>query len=98
MSMLVALAITLLPGIAGVWFAIKGRTAVRRTAGMLVEFIALWYLGALMDFFPFLGDDFGVRAAGFTGLLVCLNVALCAGWIMEELRRSGRAPEKEEEP
>ena len=36
--------------------------------------------------------------AGAESLLVCLNVALCAGWIMEELRRSGRAPEKEEEP
>lgn len=95
MSVFAATALGLLAGIAGVWCAVRGGTAVGRTAGMLAEFIGLWYLGAMWDFFPFLGDDFGVRAAGFTGLLVCLNLALCAGWIAEEIRRSGKEPGEE---
>ena len=76
-----------------VWLAVRGGSAVKRIAGMLAEFMILWYLGAMANFFPFMGDDFGVRAAGYTGLLICLNLGLCAGWIVEELRKTGRGKE-----
>lgn len=54
------------------------RSAVSIVAGFLV----FWYAGAMSDFFPFLADDYAVRAVGFTGLLLCVVMVVCTCWII----------------
>lgn len=63
------------------------KDTVRNTMCLAVGFIVLWYAGAMVDFFPFAGDDLAIRAAGFTGLLVVLAVAACACWVVAEIRK-----------
>lgn len=60
---------------------------LRKIAAIILGFIALWYAGAMFDFFPFAGDDLAIRAVGFTGLLLCAAIVLCACWIIEEIRK-----------
>ena len=47
-----------------VWLAVRGGSAVKRIAGMLAEFMILWYLGAMANFFPFMGDIWVSRTFG----------------------------------
>ncbi len=57
----------------------------RNILALIVGYTALWYAGAMLNFFPFSGDS-----AGYTGLLLCAALALCSGWIVDELRRTGK--------
>lgn len=60
---------------------------IRVAVPIIIGYIVLWYAGAMFNFFPFLGDDFAVRAVGFTGLLICIVVVLCTCWIISEIRK-----------
>lgn len=64
-----------------------GNKIIRVTVSIIIGYIVLWYAGAMFNFFPFLGDDFAVRAVGFTGLLICIVVVLCTCWIISEIRK-----------
>lgn len=64
-----------------------GNKIIRVTVSIIIGYIVLWYAGAMFNFFPFLGDDFAVRAVGFTGLLICIVVVLCTYWIISEIRK-----------
>ncbi len=62
----------------------------RKLAAVVVGFVILWYAGAMLDFFPFsIANDMSINAAAYTGLLVCVVMVLCAGWIVEEIHRVG---------
>lgn len=56
----------------------------RIVISIVIGYIVMWYAGAMLNFFPFLGDDFAVRAIGFTGLLICLVIVACTCWIIHE--------------
>lgn len=55
---------------------------VRNALGLIAGYIVLWYVGAMLNFFPF-------GAVGFTGLLLCIVFVICTGRIMDEIRKSG---------
>lgn len=58
----------------------------RNAICMIVMYIVLWYAGAMIDFFPFIGDD----AVGFTGLLIVIVIVMCTCWIIDTIRKQGR--------
>lgn len=59
----------------------------RMAVSVVIGYIVLWYAGAMCNFFPFWGDDFAVRAIGFTGLLICCVIVACACWIVHEHKK-----------
>lgn len=61
---------------------------VKNAVSILFGFILFWYAGAMLDFFPFIGDDFAVRAIGFTGLLLCAVVVVCTCWIINTIKKN----------
>lgn len=61
---------------------------VRNAVSIIVGFVVLWYAGAMFDFLPFLGDDFAVRAIGFTGLLICAVIVVCTCWIINIIKKN----------
>lgn len=65
------------------------RGNIKRAIGIVVGFIVLWYAGAMLNFFPFLGSDLVVGEIGYTGLLVCIVLVTCTCWIVDEMRRLG---------
>ena len=60
---------------------------LRMAAFMVVGYIALWYAGAMYNFFPFAGGDLTLCGVGFTGLLLCLVIVGCACWIIDEIQK-----------
>lgn len=46
--------------------------------------IALFYVGAMFNFFPFIGDDLIVREIGFCTLIICLTIAVCTCIILDK--------------
>ena len=64
-----------------------GKDILRLVIFVVIGYIALWYAGAMCNFFPFLGDDFAVRAIGFTGLLICIVIVACVCWIIHENKK-----------
>lgn len=60
---------------------------LRNSISIIIGFIVLWYCGAMIDFFPFIGDDFAVRAIGFTGLLICAVIVICTRWIISVIKK-----------
>ena len=63
------------------------RDLVRYALCMVLEFVVLWYMGAMLNFFPFLGDDLALRAVGYTGFLVTVFLAVSTCWIIWEIRK-----------
>lgn len=63
------------------------KDSIRNAIFIVVGFMILWYGGAMFNFFPFLGDDFAIRAIGFTGLLLCAVIVICACWIISEIKK-----------
>ena len=66
------------------------RSNIKKAIAIIAGFTVLWYAGAMLDFFPFWGDDLVIGAVGFTGLLICAALVLCTCWIMDELRKMGK--------
>lgn len=66
------------------------RSPIKMAAAVIAGFIVLWYAGAMLNFFPFIGNDLVIRAVGFTGLLVCTVLVLCTCRIVDEIRRAQR--------
>lgn len=60
----------------------------REIAAIIIGFIALWFAGAMLNFFPFWADDLCIGAVGFTGLLLCAVIVICACRIIEEIRKN----------
>ena len=60
---------------------------LRIAVSFVICYVVLWYAGAMFNFFPFCGDDFAVRAIGFTGFLICLLIVACACWIIHEMKK-----------
>ena len=60
---------------------------IRNAVSIILGFFILWYCGAMYNFLPFLGDDFAVRAIGFTGLLICAVIVVCTCWIISEIKK-----------
>ncbi len=57
--------------------------------GVAVGALAAYYAGAMFNFFPFLADDFAVRAIGFGTLIVCIVVAVCTSLIISKIEKKG---------
>lgn len=49
---------------------------VRFVLSVMIGVIGAYYVGAMFDFFPFIADDFAVRAIGFCTLIICTVVAI----------------------
>lgn len=50
---------------------------IRILVGVIVGVICAYYLGAMMNFFPFIGDNLVMREIGFCTLIICTVVAIC---------------------
>lgn len=50
---------------------------IRIIVGVIVGVICTYYLGAMMNFFPFIGDDLVMCEIGFCTLIICTVVAIC---------------------
>ena len=61
---------------------------LRTAISIIVGYFLLWYAGAMLNFFPFVGDGLAIRAVGFTGLLICLIIVLCTCWIINEIKKN----------
>lgn len=64
------------------------KDVTRNAISMIVGFIVLWYGGAMLNFFPFVGGDLVINAVGFTGLLIVIVVVICTCWIIDELGKN----------
>ncbi len=62
----------------------------RYVTGTMIGYIALWYAGAMFNFFPFGGRDFILAAVGFTGFLITITIVLCACWIIQTIQNDGK--------
>lgn len=51
--------------------------------GISFAVIALFYIGAMFNFFPFIGNDLIAREIGFCTLIICLTIAICTCIILE---------------
>ena len=54
---------------------------------IIIGYIVFWYAGGMINFIPFIANDFAVRAIGFTGLLLCSVIVFCACWIIREMKK-----------
>lgn len=52
---------------------------------IIVGVIAVFYLGAMFNFLPFLGNELIVREIGFCTLIVCAVLAICTCVILRAL-------------
>lgn len=50
---------------------------IRIIVGVIVGVIFAYYAGAMMNFFPFIGDDLLMREIGFCTLIICTVIAIC---------------------
>jgi hypothetical protein len=57
---------------------------VKMILGIGFAVIALFYAGAMFNFFPFIGDDLIVREIGFCTLIICLTIAVCTCIILDK--------------
>lgn len=64
-----------------------GKDMLRLAIYVVIGYLVLWYTGAMYNFFPFLGNDFAVRAIGFTGLLICMVIVACTCWMIHENKK-----------
>lgn len=63
---------------------------VRNAVCIIIGFIILWYVGAMFNFFPFIGGDLAINAVGFTGLLVVIAMVICTCWIIDTIQTKGK--------
>ena len=66
------------------------KSHIKRAIAIAAGFIVLWYAGAMVNFFPFAGNDLVSGGMGSTGLLVCVVLVICTCWIVDEIRKTGR--------
>lgn len=59
----------------------------RNAVCIIIGFIVLWYAGAMIGFFPFVGDSAEV---GYTGLLVVIAIVACTCWIIETITKKDK--------
>ena len=52
---------------------------------VIMGVIIAFYAGAMLNFFPFIGDDLTIKAIGFCTLIICTVVAVCTHFIMEKM-------------
>lgn len=50
---------------------------IQTTIGIIIGVICAYHIGAMMNFFPFLGDDLVMREIGFCTLIICTVIAIC---------------------
>lgn len=55
--------------------------------GVGIGVIALFYMDAMFDFFPFIADDLVIRALGFCTLIIGLVIAVCTCLILDFLSK-----------
>ena len=51
-------------------------------AGVYFGVVISFYLGAMLDFAPFVADNLVIRAIGFCTLIICMVVAICTCLIL----------------
>ena len=61
---------------------------LRIVISIVVNYIILWYVGAMFNFFPFRANDLVLSAIGFTGLMICLVIVGCTCWIIHEIKKN----------
>ena len=66
------------------------KDVIRNAISLIVGFIVLWYVGAMFNFFPFIGDDLVINAVGFTGFLIIVAMVLCTCWIVDAIQKKGK--------
>lgn len=49
--------------------------------------IIAFYAGAMVNFFPFIGDDLTINAIGFCTIIICAVVAVCTHCIIEKIEK-----------
>ena len=57
---------------------------------------AAWYLGAMVNFLPFMGDELIYAEIGFCTLIICVVLAVCTGLIVDAVRQTKKETESEE--
>lgn len=50
---------------------------VKIIAGVIIGVILAFYIGSIIDFFPFIADNYTIRAIGFCTLIICVVTAVC---------------------
>ena len=50
---------------------------IRIIVEVIVGVILAYYAGAMVNFFPFIGDDLLMREIGFCTLIICTVIAVC---------------------
>lgn len=59
---------------------------IRLIIGVVIGVVVLFYIGAMLGFFPFsLCDDLVIRAVAFCTLIICLVIAVCTFFIIDFL-------------
>lgn len=61
------------------------RKEVRFIVGIAIGVVVAFYVGAMWNFAPFLGDDLGIRAIGFCTLIICVVMAICTCIIIDKI-------------
>ncbi|MBR4959577.1 MAG: hypothetical protein IKY52_01630 [Clostridia bacterium] len=56
--------------------------------GTVLGTILVWYAGAMLGFFPFMGNDLAVREIGFCTLIICTVIAVCTCIILSAMKKS----------
>lgn len=56
-------------------------------AGVVIGVVFSYYIGAMFDFFPFVADDFVVRALGFCTLIICTVIAVCTCILLDSFNK-----------
>ena len=57
---------------------------------------AAWYIGAMFNFFPFLGEELVYAEIGFCTLIICVVLAVCTCLIIDAVKDPRRKAENEE--
>ena len=54
-----------------------GGRIVQIIVGVIIGVIGAFYIGSIVDFFPFIADNYIVKAIGFCTLIICVVIAVC---------------------
>ena len=59
---------------------------MRLIIGVVLGVVVLFYIGAMVGFFPFtISDDLVIRAVAVCTLIICLVIAVCTCFIIDFL-------------
>lgn len=57
---------------------------------VMVGVVVGFYAGAMVNFFPFIGDSLTIRAIGFCTIIICTVIAVCTHIIIERIEKTNK--------